>query len=312
MRTVFFGSPAAALPSLEALLAAGHSVELVVTQPDKPAGRGRRLTSSPVKALALERGLPVIEPARIRTDEAALERIRTVAPDVNVVVAYGQIIPRSIHWLPRHRSLNVHFSLLPRYRGAAPVQWTVLNGDRESGVTIIELNDRMDEGDILAQERLTIEPDETAAELEKRLATLGAGLLVRTLEDIDRLPRVPQDHSRATLAPKIRTEDGRIVWGEAARSVDRHIRALAEKPGAFTSFRGKRIHIIKGSQVPAVSENERPPGQILSASKDGILIACGYGTEYLIQTLRPEGKGAMTAYAYSLGTKFGSGDRFGE
>ncbi|HSA95412.1 MAG TPA: methionyl-tRNA formyltransferase, partial [Acidobacteriota bacterium] len=146
MKTVFFGSPEAALPSLEALLAAGHSVELVVTQPAKPAGRGRRLRPSAVRAFADAHGLPAIEPAKIRTDEGARERIVAAGPEVNVVVAYGQIIPHGIHYFPRHHSLNVHFSLLPKYRGAAPVQGTVLNGDVESGVTIIELNDRMDEG----------------------------------------------------------------------------------------------------------------------------------------------------------------------
>ena len=174
MRIVFFGSPAAALPSLRGLIEAGHTVELVVTQPDKPAGRGRKVLPSAVKSLARERGFPVIEPAKIRTDETALERVRTAAPDVNVVVAYGQIIPNAVHSLPRHRSLNVHFSLLPKYRGAAPVQWTILNGDAESGVTIIELNDRMDEGDILAVKRVPVGPRETARELEDRLAGLGA------------------------------------------------------------------------------------------------------------------------------------------
>ena len=260
MRIVFFGSPTAALPSLESLLAAGHTVELVVTQPDKPAGRGRRLAPSAVKTFALAHGLPVIEPARIRTDEAALGRIRAAGPDVNVVVAYGQIIPHAVHFFPRHHSLNVHFSLLPKYRGAGPVQWTVLNGDAESGVTIIELDDRMDEGDILAQERVALEPRETASALEARLAVLGAGLLVSTLARIDRLTRLKQDDVLATLAPKIRKEDGRVSWAETAAAIDRMVLALAERPGVFTFLGGKRINIMRGRApsppVPCLTTRE--------------------------------------------------------
>jgi len=234
MKIVFFGSPAAALPSLRALLGAGHEVELVVTQPDKPAGRGRKLLPSAVKAFAVERGIPVIEPAIIRTDGSALERVRSAAPDVNVVVAYGQILPNAVHAFPRHRSLNVHFSLLPKYRGAAPVQWAILNGDAESGVTVIELDDRMDEGDILAVKRVPVGPRETARELEERLAELGAALLLETIEHIDGVNRSVQDQSLATLAPKIKKEDGRIRWEEAAPAVDRRVRALADRPGAHT------------------------------------------------------------------------------
>ena len=238
MRIVFFGSPSAALPSLEAVLGAGHEVRLVVTQPDKPAGRGRKTTPSAVKVLALERGLPVIEPARIRGDESALDLIRAAEPEINVVVAYGQIIPRSVHALPPYRSVNVHFSLLPTYRGAAPVQWTVLNADTESGVTVIELNDRMDEGDILAQERVPVEPRETARSLESRLAARGAGLLVATLARIDTVPRIRQDDARATLAPKIRKEDGLLAWTDPAGTIDRQVLALADRPGVFTHFKG--------------------------------------------------------------------------
>jgi len=315
MRTVFFGSPAAALPSLGALLDAGHSVELVVTQPDRPAGRGCRLKPSPVKAFAVERGLPVIEPVRIRTDETALERIRAAAPDVNIVVAYGQIIPRSIHYFPPRHSLNVHFSLLPKYRGAAPVQRTVLNGDGESGVTIIELNDRMDEGDILALERVAVGPRETASALESRLAILGARLLVSTLASLDRIPPVKQDSGLATLAPKIRKDDGRIAWIESAEAVDRKVLALAEKPGAFTWMGGKRVNILRGR--PAASAPDLPspepagPGTILEVGKAGLLVACGAGTAYLIEELQPEGKGAMSAYAFSLGARIAPGDILG-
>jgi methionyl-tRNA formyltransferase len=315
MRIVFFGSPAAALPSFESLLGAGHTVELVVTQPDRPAGRGRKLAHSAVKAFALARGIPVIEPARIRTDEAAHERIRAAGPDVNVVVAYGQIIPHAVHFFPRHHSLNVHFSLLPKYRGAAPVQWTVLNGDAESGVTVIELDDRMDEGDILAQERVAVELRETASALEARLAVLGASLLVSTLARIDRLPRVKQDVSAATLAPKIRKEDGRLSWAETAAAIDRRVRALAERPGVFIQIGGKRVNIVRGRAVES-SECPTPdaaadPGTILGIGKAGLEVACGAATSYLVEDLQPEGKGVMSAHAFSLGTKIARGDKIG-
>jgi methionyl-tRNA formyltransferase len=315
MRIVFFGSPAAALPSLGALLAAGHAVALVVTQPDRPAGRGRKLVPSAVKAFALERGLPVIEPARIRTDETAFERIRAAAPDVNVVVAYGQIIPHAVHYYPRYHSVNVHFSLLPKYRGAAPVQWTIINGDDETGVTIIELNDRMDEGDILARGPVAVGPRETAAALEVRLAALGAGLLVSTLDRIDKAARIPQDGTQATLAPKIRKEDGRLTWAETAEAVDRKVLALAERPGVFSPIGGKRVNILRGHPVAAAERAPAPgtaaPGTLLGIGKAGLLIACGGGTAYLIEELQPEGKGPMSAYAFSLGTKIALGDILG-
>jgi methionyl-tRNA formyltransferase len=315
MRIVFFGSPAAALPSLAALIEAGHSVELVVTQPDKPAGRGRRPAPSAVKAAALERGIPVIEPARIRTDEAALERLRAAKPDINVVVAYGQIIPRAVHDFPRHHSVNVHFSLLPKYRGAAPVQWTVLNGDTESGVTIIELNDRMDEGDILALERVAVEPRETAAALESRLAVVGARLLVATLAGLDGLPHLKQDDAQATVAPKIRKEDGRISWADTAGIIDRKVLALAERPGVFTAIGGKRLNILRGRPAETLEcappDAESAPGTVLGIGKPGLEIACGAGTAYLIEELQPEGKGAMSAHAFSLGARIAPGDILG-
>ena len=311
MRIVFFGSPATALPSLEALLAAGHSIELVVTQPDRPAGRGRRLVPSAVKAFAVERGFPVIEPAKIRTDEAARERIAAAGPDVNVVVAYGQIIPRAVHYFPPRHSLNVHFSLLPKYRGAAPVQRTVLNGDAETGVTVIELDDRMDEGDILAQERVAARPRESARDLESRLAVLGAALLVRTLARIDSVPRIKQDHALATLAPKLRKEDGRIDWTRPADEIDRRVLALADRPGVFTFYGGKRINILRGRVLEDPIAGEAGPGRIVAVRKDGLAVACGGGTVFLVEEVQPEGRGAMSAHAFTLGTQLSPGEIFG-
>jgi methionyl-tRNA formyltransferase len=311
MKTVFFGSPATALPFLEALLGAGHSVELVVTQPDKPAGRGRKLLPSAVKVFALGRGIPVIEPARVRTDAAALERVRAAGPDVNVVVAYGQIIPHDLHYFPRFHSLNVHFSVLPRYRGAAPVQWTLLNGDAESGVTIIELNDRMDEGDVLAVRRVPVGTRETARELEDRLAGLGAALLVETLGRIDAIVPIAQEHGSATLARKIKKEDGKVRWEAAAAVVDRTVRALADRPGVFTFLGPKRLNILRGRDIEAACGPAAQPGRVVSVAKEGLTVACGGGTAYLIEELQPEGRGPMAAHVFSLGTRIAPDARFG-
>ena len=307
MRTIFFGSPDSALPSFRKLLDAGHSVGLVITQSDKPAGRGRRMTSSPVKIFAVERGIPVIAPEKIRKDESVLPRIRDAGPDIHVVVAYGQIIPASIIYSPRYHSLNVHFSLLPKYRGAAPVQWAVLKGEVETGVTIIELNERMDEGDILAQVKTQIRHRETAGELEARLADLGADLLLQTLEAVDSLPHLPQDHSQASLAPKIQKGDGRIGWSESAEFIDRKVRALAERPGTFTFFRGRRLQVNRGRPL----EGGRPgagPGEVLDAGKDGLTVACGAHSTYLIEDLQPEGKKRMSACEFRLGAKIDPGE----
>ena len=311
MKTVFFGSPPAALPSLVALLEAGHTVELVVTQPDKPAGRGRRLVPSAVKTFALERGLPVIEPVKIRTDPQALERIWAAGPEINIVVAYGQIIPRDIHYFPRFHSLNVHFSLLPKYRGAAPVQRAVLNGDTETGVTVIELDDRMDEGDILAREKVDVGPRETALALETRLAAVGARLLVGTLGRIDTVARMKQDGACATLAPKVRKEEGRIDWAEPARTVDRKVLALGDRPGTYTMSGGKRINVLSGRALEEGPAAAAAPGRIVALGKTGLAVACGAGTSYLIEELQPEGKGAMSAYAFSLGARLDTGDSLG-
>ncbi len=309
MRVVFFGSPASALPTLKKLLEAGHVVGLVVTQPDKPAGRGRRLSSSPVKAFAASRGIATFEPERIRKDEAALARIRSAAPDVNVVVAYGQIIPGPIIYLPPRHSLNVHFSLLPKYRGAAPVQRAMLAGETETGVTIIELNERMDEGDILARTITAIGSRETALELETRLAESGADLLVEILARLDSIRPEPQDAALATLASKIKPEEGRIDWAETAREVDLRVRALGGRPGTYTVLEGRRIQVHRGRPL-AFGAAGRPAGEIVAVDKSGLAVACGEGTAYLIEDLQPEGKKVMPAYVFSLGARIKAGARF--
>jgi len=310
MKIVFFGSPAAALPSLEHLIRAGHAIELVITQPDKPAGRGKTPAPPPVKKFALGRGIPVLQPARIRQDEETPARLRTAQPDLIVVVAYGQIIPGPIIDLPRFRSINAHFSLLPKYRGAAPVQWAVLKGEQKTGVTIFELNERMDEGDILAAAEAVIRPRETARELEERLALIGAELLVRTVARIERIERLPQDHSQATYAPRLKRQDGEINWQHDSVSIDRMVRAFSPWPGAFTFYKGRRI-LIHAGEALADAGSCLQPGRISEIRAAGPVVCCGGGGAFLIRRLQRENKKAMDAGDFLRGTRLRRGESLG-
>jgi methionyl-tRNA formyltransferase len=309
MRIVFFGSPAAALPAFEKLLETGHRIELAVTQPDRPSGRGRTPAAPPVKEFALKRGISVLQPARIRQDESAYEAIKRIGPEVNIVVAYGQIIPAAIIYLPKFRSLNLHFSLLPKYRGAAPVQRAILNGEEKTGVTIFELSEKMDEGDVLSSEEVRIYPEENSWQLEARLAKIGADLLIRTLERIEDIPRVPQDHAQASLAPRLKKEEGRIDWTKEAIFVDRMVRAFAPWPGAFTFFKGRRLIIHAGKRL-ADQRSDQPPGRITGIKKEGIAVSCGAGTVFLVERLQRADKKVMEAAVFLRGTKISPGDSF--
>jgi len=310
MRIVFFGSPQAAVPSLEKLLEAGHSIELAITQPDRPSGRGKKLCSPPVKEAAQRRGIPVLQPEKIRTDELALEALKKVGPDINIVVAYGQILPASIINLPRYKSINVHFSLLPKYRGAAPVQWAILNGEKKTGVTIFELNERMDEGDTLAYLETEIGTTENAGQLEQRLSRLGADLLVKTLTRIDEIPRLPQDQAKATSAPRLRKDQGAIAWTGDAFLIDRMVRAFSPWPGAFTYWQGRRITIHAGSPLRSQLRHGEP-GRVVEVQKEGLVVACGEGTAYRIERLQKENRKEMAAADFLRGTRLEIGDFLG-
>jgi methionyl-tRNA formyltransferase len=310
MRIVFFGSPAAALPSFEKILDAGHSIELVITQPDRPTGRGKKLMPSPVKMLALDKNIPVDQPARIRKDAAVLEKMEKIQPDLNVVVAYGQIIPSSIIYLPKYNSVNVHFSLLPHYRGASPVQWALLKGEDKTGITLFELNEKMDEGDILVQKEVRIDPEENAAELESRLAEVGAELLVKTIRDVERIKLRKQDHSQATYAPKLRKEDGRIDWEKDAIHIERQIRAFSPWPSTYAFIGEKRMKILKGKKLKNHAASSSSPGEILEIRKEGIAVCCGEHSVFLIERLQPENRNSMDAYAFSLGGRIKIGEKF--
>ena len=307
MRIVFFGSPAIALIPLQALLDSEHDISLVITQPDRPSGRGKRLNRSPVKAFAEENGIPVYQPRRIRKAPNALDRLSQVEPDINIVVAYGQIIPDPIIYLPRFNSINIHFSLLPKYRGASPVQWALLNGETETGVTIFELNSRMDEGDILSQKQVEIHPEETSAELEERLAQSGSGLLLNTIKDLPQITSQSQDHNTATYAPLIKKDDGRIDWTRDAIRIANQIRAFTPWPSSFCFHNQRRLKVTRGTPL-TMSRAIDDFGRVLEITKKGIDVACGSGSVIRVLNLQPENRREMEAYAFSLGASLTEGD----
>lgn len=274
-RIVFMGTPEFAVPALEAL-ADAHQVVGVVTQPDRPAGRGRRLAPSPVKQVALERGLSLSQPHSLRTPEAVAQ-LSAWKPDVIVVAAFGQILPQDVLGLPPHGCLNVHGSLLPHWRGAAPVAAAILAGDEVTGVTIMQMDAGLDTGPVLAQREETILPDDTQATLEERLAYLGAELLVETLSAYlagNLLPR-PQPEEGATYAGQLRKEDGLLDWSRPAVELDRQVRAFTPWPGAFTTWRGQRLKVLRVVPLPEW-HGDAPPGTVIVLA-DGVVVATGEG-----------------------------------
>jgi methionyl-tRNA formyltransferase len=244
-RLVFAGTAAFAVPSVRALHAAGHEIGLVITQPDRPAHRGLKLSPPPVKVAAQELGLPVYQPDKVRAPEA-VERIRALAPDLLVVVAYGQIIPRTVLSIPRLGVVNVHASLLPRWRGAAPIARAILAGDTETGVTIMKMDEQLDHGAVLAAQTTSIGKHEDAVELTSRLAEMGASLLVETLERLEEVRAVDQDHEQATVAPKLTKEEGELDWSMGAAEIDRRVRGLQPWPGASLPTARGRVKVLRG------------------------------------------------------------------
>lgn len=309
MKIVFFGSPSSALPALNRIIIDGHTIELVITQPDRPSGRGHTLSYSSVKKRAIQKNIPFFQPERIRKDPDVLRLIKDIQPNLNVIVAYGQIIPASITNAPQFNSINLHFSLLPRYRGASPVQWSLLNGDRETGVTIFELNEKMDEGNILAQKTIEIYPSDDTPSLESRLAYEGAELLSETIKKIAEIRPQKQNSALATYAPKIKKEDGRIDWSKNAFHIKNMLKAFSSWPTVYTFFGDTRLKITKGQHI-GLQNTDAPPGQILNIDKAGIETACGERSIFLIETLQPENRKVMDAYAFSLGSHIVPGMNF--
>jgi len=311
VRVVFLGSGAFAVPSLAALLDAGHEVAALVTQPDREKGRGRALAATPAKALAERRGVPVLQPRRIK-EPAAIEELRALRPDVQVVVAYGQILPRAVIDIPRLGTVNVHSSLLPRYRGAAPIHWAVVEGERETGVTTMLIDEGLDTGPILLARATPIGPEETAPELEARLGPLGAEVLLETLDGLARgtlAPR-PQDHARATLAPILKKEDGRIDWARPAEEIARRVRGLLPWPGTVTTVAGGDLKVLRARAEPGAAV-EATPGTLVAVDREGLIVAAGAGTRLRLLEVQPESRRPMPAAAYAAGARLQPGMRLG-
>ena len=299
MRIVFFGTPDFAVPCLEALIRAGHEIAAVVTQPDKPAGRGGKTAEPPVKKLAREHGLAVLQPASVRKPPFAPE-LAKLAPEIAVVVAYGKILPPELLAVPRRGCVNVHGSLLPRWRGAAPIQWAVLAGDRTSGVTTMQMDEGMDTGDVLLAREVPIARDETAGSLFEKLAPVGAELLVETLRALESgkvAPR-PQDGSQATHARMLEKDDGRVDWTKSAIELERHVRGMTPWPGAFTSAAGKLLKVHRVEMGDAVNGGE--PGSVIGKDGDDLIVQTGEGRLRLVD-VQPEGGKRMRAAEWLRG-----------
>ena len=307
MRVVFMGTPAFAVPTLSRLVEAGHEVRLVVTQPDRPAGRGQRLQPPPVKREAERLGLPVAQPEKIRADDAYAD-LAAIGPEAIVVVGYGQIIPQRIIDLPRHGCVNVHSSLLPKYRGAAPVNWAIARGETVTGVCTMRIVKRLDAGAVYLCRETPIGPDETASEVSARLAPMGAELLVETLArlELGDLQPTPQDETLSTYAPLMKREDGEIDWSLAAREIHNRARGFDPWPGVHTTFRGKRMSLW-GTRV---AEGSAPAGEIAGAG-DVLRAGCGGGGILEAREVQIEGKARMAAADFANGYRPAPGERLG-
>lgn len=300
MKILFMGTPDFAVPSLEALLAAGHQVVGVFTQPDKPKNRGMKLQPPPVKVCALAHDIPVFQPTKLR-DGTALAQIQELAPDLIVVAAYGRILPQEILDYPRLGCINVHSSLLPKYRGSAPIHWAILNGDQESGVTIMKMVLALDAGDILAQRATPIDPDETVEDLHDRLADLGAQLLPETVEKLadGTAVAIPQAEDQVTLAPMLSRALSPMDWTRPARELHNQVRGLIPWPAAVTELNGVRCKVFS-TTVPEESTG-KAPGSVIAADKKGLKIACGGGTVLQINELQADGGKRLKAADYLRG-----------
>ncbi|WP_437774622.1 methionyl-tRNA formyltransferase [Sorangium sp. So ce1097] len=297
MRALFFGTPAIAVPSLEALASIADVVG-VVCQPDRPAGRGLELKAPPVKVKARELGIPVVQPEKIRTPEFAAW-VRDADVDVALVIAYGRILPKAVLEAPRRGCMNLHASILPRYRGAAPITWAIVGGEAETGVSLMQMDEGMDTGPVHAVHRTPIGPDTTADELAVELGALAARVV---RDDLRRavdgaLPLTPQDHAAATHAPLLKKEDGRIRWDGSARQIHDHVRGMTSWPGAFTTVEGKALKVLAARVESEAAHSEAPPGTVVMAARGVVIVACGAGA---IQIVRAQAEGRKPLAAADL------------
>ena len=311
MRLAFCGTPAFGLPSLQLLLAdPDFSVEAVITQPSRPSGRGQKATISPIKEAALAAGVHVYQPEKIRSDEAR-EFFQRLAPDAVVIIAYGQIVPKSLLEIPRLGWINLHASLLPKYRGAAPIQRALLNGESKTGLTTMQIDAGLDTGPILEQIELGIGADETAPQLSSRMAETGAPLMLSTLGGLaqGKLQPRPQDNSKATFAPPLKKEEGTIDWTKSAADIYNQIRAFDPWPGAYTHFRARLCHIWGRPAQSPEAGGSREPGAIIE-NRGSVFVACGGATFLRLEFVQLEGRKRITAREFSSGARLKRGEHF--
>ncbi|MGO9863304.1 MAG: methionyl-tRNA formyltransferase [Terriglobales bacterium] len=317
MILVFCGTPSFAVPTLERLVEAGHSVRLAVTQPDRPRGRGMEMSVSPVKDAAMRLGIGVVQPAAIKDNAEFRQQLAAIHPDAIIVVGYGRIIPQWMIDLPRLGNLNLHASLLPKYRGAAPIQWAIANGESISGVTTMRIDAGLDTGDILMQREFSITAEDTAETLGPKLAAIGADLMVETLRGLEsgQVHAIPQDHSQATLAPILKKEDGRMDFARTANDLFNRLRGFQPWPGAFTTFKGKMLQVRRAQ--PLEHAAKLTPGEI-AVEGTRLFVGCGKeknedkNTRLELVEIQLEGKRRMTTQEFINGYRPQSGDRLGQ
>jgi methionyl-tRNA formyltransferase len=323
MKVVFCGTPQFAVPTLKYLLTQPEfAIAAVLTQPDRPSGRGMHVSFSPVKEAALAAGVPVHQPEKVRAPEPR-ELLERLAPDCIVIIAYGQIIPAALLPIPKHGWINLHASLLPKYRGAAPIHWAIASGETKTGLTTMRIDAGMDTGEMLLQREMEIGPKETTPELAARMADAGAPVMLETLRGIaaGTLAPRPQRHAEATYAPLLKKEDGRIDWKRPAREIYNRMRAFTPWPGAYTTFRGRICHIVAepasnemsavASPEDGVSEPRVAPGAV-RLTKAGLLVSCGGATELRVLSVKQEGGKSIDAMGFASGTQLTEGERFGD
>lgn len=305
MKIIFFGTPEFAVPSLRALLKSSHDILCIVTQPDRQSGRGRRLAVSPVKREALAAQIAVLQPERVR-DAGFIRELLLFSPDMIVLVAYGQILPKEIVHLPPLGCINVHASLLPRYRGAAPVNWAIIHGERVTGISIMQMDEGMDTGPVFTREEISVDPDDTAGTLSQRLAEKGAACLVRTIEQIyaGSLTAGPQS-GEASYAPPLKKSDGLIPWTKSSQELFNFIRGMTPRPGAFSFLEGERIRIVKVKPAGGGAA----PGMIVRLSRHDMIIGTGRGGISVLQ-LQPAAKPVMSIRAFLQGRNLREGTHF--
>ena len=304
MKIVFMGTPELAAGVLKELITAKHQLLCVVTQPDRPKGRGQKVAFSPVKESALKNSLPVEQPEKVSGDQVFISLLESLKPDIIVVVAYGKILPKQILAIPKFGCVNLHASLLPKYRGAAPIQWALLNGEKETGITVMKLDERLDTGEIILKGKVLIGEDDNAITLSRKLFDLGSQLLLKALEQIEqgRAEYIPQKEGDATYAPAISKESGEIDWKKSAIEIHNRVRALVPWPGAHTFYKEELLKILKSkSHVIDLETGKKPPGTIVQIVKNaGFIVAAGNG-HLLIQEVQPAGKKPMSAYNFVIG-----------